>query len=60
MFFIDVKLMAGDELRLHYSGGEKEWSGVGHVLKIPDSIISYSFHELKNLLQETFLFFRSW
>ena len=39
--------MHGDELRLRYMGElQKHWSGVGHVIKIPDSILSiycYSF-----------------
>ena len=31
--------MQGDELRLRYLGDSQEpWSGVGHVVKIPDSI----------------------
>ena len=33
--------MHGDELRLRYLGDlHKPWSGVGHVIKIPDSILS--------------------
>lgn len=36
-----MKLMHGDELRLRYQGElHKPWSGVGHVIKIPDSILS--------------------
>lgn len=32
--------MHGDELRLRYQGElHKPWSGVGHVIKIPDSIL---------------------
>jgi len=35
-----MKLMHGDELRLRYLGElHKPWSGVGHVIKIPDSIL---------------------
>lgn len=35
-----MKLMHGDELRLRYQGElHKPWSGVGHVIKIPDSIL---------------------
>ena len=36
----DLKLMHGDELRLKYNGDRllgKTWSGVGHVIKIPDN-----------------------
>ncbi|CAG0894471.1 unnamed protein product [Darwinula stevensoni] len=34
----DMKLMHGDELRLRYLGEYgKPWSGVGHVIKIPDN-----------------------
>ncbi|XP_022697814.1 regulator of nonsense transcripts 1-like isoform X2 [Varroa jacobsoni] len=34
----DMRLMHGDELRLRYVGDmHKPWSGVGHVIKIPDS-----------------------
>lgn len=34
----DMKLMHGDELRLRYLGElHKAWSGVGHVIKIPDN-----------------------
>ena len=39
--FAEMKLMHGDELRLRYLGDlHKPWSGVGHVIKIPDSILS--------------------
>jgi len=34
----DMRLMQGDELRLRYLGDpSKAWSGVGHVIKIPDN-----------------------
>ena len=34
--------MHGDELRLRYLGDlHKPWSGVSHVIKIPDSILSF-------------------
>ncbi|CAG0889384.1 unnamed protein product [Cyprideis torosa] len=34
----DMKLMTGDELRLRYMGEfGKAWSGVGHVIKVPDN-----------------------
>lgn len=40
--FLDMRLMHGDELRLRYLGElHKPWSGVGHVIKIPDSILFY-------------------
>jgi hypothetical protein len=39
-YFAEMKLMHGDELRLRYLGElHKPWSGVGHVIKIPDSIL---------------------
>lgn len=38
VFIPDMKLMHGDELRLRYLGEmHKAWSGVGHVIKIPDN-----------------------
>ena len=40
MCMADMKLMHGDELRLRYLGDlHKPWSGVGHVIKIADSIL---------------------
>lgn len=34
----DMKLMHGDELKLRYVGElHKPWSGVGHVIKVPDN-----------------------
>jgi len=34
----DLRLMPGDELRLRYLGDmQKPWSGVGHVIKVPDN-----------------------
>ena len=43
----DMKLMHGDELKLRYIGElQKPWSGVGHVIKIPDSILSLCVHFL--------------
>ncbi|TRY66918.1 hypothetical protein TCAL_04359 [Tigriopus californicus] len=34
----DLKLMPGDELRLRYLGDrQRPWSGVGHVIKVPDN-----------------------
>jgi regulator of nonsense transcripts 1 len=34
----EMRLMPGDELRLRYAGeGHKPWSGVGHVIKVPNS-----------------------
>ena len=33
-----MRLMHGDELRLRYLGDmQKPWTGVGHVIKIPDN-----------------------
>ena len=38
--FLEMKIMHGDELRVRYMGElQKHWSGVGHVIKIPDSIL---------------------
>ena len=40
----EMKLMHGDELRIRYVGElHKAWSGVGHVIKIPDSILGLGF-----------------
>lgn len=34
----DMKLMHGDELKLRYAGDvHKPWSGIGHVIKLPDN-----------------------
>ena len=34
----DLRLMQGDELRLKYNGElHKPWSGVGHIIKLPDN-----------------------
>lgn len=52
-----MKLMHGDELRLRYLGDmHKPWNGVGHVIKIPDSIlvilyIAVDFFLLWNILK---------
>ncbi len=36
----EVRLAVGDELRLRYSGElHKPWEGVGHVIKIPNSML---------------------
>jgi hypothetical protein len=44
-----MKLMHGDELRLRYLGElHKPWSGVGHVIKIPDNFGEEVGIELKN------------
>jgi len=45
----DVRLMPGDELRLRYLGDlQKPWSGVGHVLKVPDNFGDEIGIELKS------------
>lgn len=45
----DMKLMHGDELRLRYIGEmHKSWSGVGHVIKVPDNYGEDIGIELKN------------
>jgi len=44
-----MKLMHGDELRLRYVGElHKPWSGVGHVIKIPDNFGDEVAIELKS------------
>lgn len=48
----DMKLMHGDELRLRYVGElGKPWSGVGHVIKLPDNFGEDVGLELKNSQQ---------
>jgi len=45
----DLRLMPGDELRLRYLGDmQKPWSGVGHVIKVPDNYGEEVGIELKN------------
>ena len=45
----DLKLMHGDELRLRYLGEmHKPWTGVGHVIKIPDNFGDEVGIELKS------------
>ncbi|XP_013391305.1 regulator of nonsense transcripts 1 [Lingula anatina] len=45
----EMKLMHGDELRLRYLGEmHKPWSGVGHVIKIPDNFSEEVAIELKS------------
>lgn len=37
-----MRLMPGDELRLRYVGElHKPWQGVGHVIKVPNSILAF-------------------
>ena len=37
---LDMRLMQGDELRLRYVGGIRQpWEGIGHVTKVPNSIL---------------------
>lgn len=46
---IDMKLMHGDELRLRYLGElHKPWTGLGHVIKLPDNYGEEVGIELKN------------
>lgn len=41
--FVDMRLMQGDELRLRYLGGLRQpWEGIGHVTKVPNSILLIS------------------
>jgi len=45
----EMKLMHGDELKLRYVGElQKPWSGVGHVIKIPDNHSDEIAIELKS------------
>ncbi|PVD19247.1 hypothetical protein C0Q70_19733 [Pomacea canaliculata] len=45
----EMKLMHGDELRIRYVGElHKPWSGVGHVIKIPDNYSDEVAIELKS------------
>ncbi|CAG5132003.1 unnamed protein product [Candidula unifasciata] len=45
----EMKLMHGDELKLRYIGElQKPWSGVGHVIKIPDNHSDEIAIELKS------------
>lgn len=45
----DMKLMHGDELRMRYFGEpSRSWSGVGHVIKIPDNYSDEVGIELKS------------
>ena len=53
----EMKLMHGDELRIRYVGElHKAWSGVGHVIKIPDSILWLGFALLLLVFLILFLF----
>ena len=48
----DMKLMHGDELRLRYVGELHEpWSGIGHVIKVPDNFGEDVGLELKHSAQ---------
>ena len=41
--YADMRLMPGDELRLRYVGTLRSlWEGVGHVTKVPNSILTPS------------------
>ncbi len=43
--YADIRLMQGDELRLRYVGKARaSWEGVGHVVKGPQSILTYFRH----------------
>lgn len=46
----ELRLMAGDELRMRYAGDTRNqgvWSGVGHVVKVPNNISDEIGIELK-------------
>ena len=48
----DLKLMHGDELRLRYLGElYKPWSGIGHLIKIPDNYGEEVGIELKTTVE---------
>ena len=34
---VETRVAYGDELRLEYKAGSKEWSSTGHIIKIPNS-----------------------
>lgn len=54
----EMKLMHGDELRIRYVGElHKPWSGVGHVIKIPDSILGLCYITLSCIAHLTVLFY---
>lgn len=37
---VDMRLMQGDEICLRYKGDlAPPWKGIGHVIKVPDSIL---------------------
>lgn len=37
---LDMRLMQGDEICLRYKGDlAPPWKGIGHVIKVPDSIL---------------------
>lgn len=47
----EMRLMPGDELRLRYLGElHKPWQGVGHVIKVPNSILSIHSEKCIRLL----------
>ena len=51
----EVRLAAGDELRLRYTGEmHKPWEGVGHVIKVPNSAFFYSHRQTRANSQQTF------
>lgn len=39
IYILEMRLMPGDELRLRYVGDpmKSNWTGVGHVVKVPNS-----------------------
>lgn len=40
IFIVDMRLMQGDEICLRYKGDLAPlWKGIGHVIKVPDSIL---------------------
>jgi regulator of nonsense transcripts 1 len=51
----EVRLAAGDELRLRYTGEvHKPWEGVGHVIKVPNSMFFHSHRRTRADSQQTF------
>ena len=49
-----MRLMQGDELSLKYLGGFRPpWEGIGHVIKVPNSILSLSIVSRDPSITET-------
>lgn len=43
---VDMRLMQGDEICLRYKGDLAPlWKGIGHVIKVPDSILHTRYRD---------------